>query len=66
MFSFTLFFTLALILHLLDSNHNAYYKQMSDDRAKAVLGSSEPLVLKCQQEIRCIQVTDSGHCDSVG
>lgn len=60
-------FTLALILHLLDSNHNDYYKQMCDDGAKTVLVSSEPLmVLKCLQEIKCIQVTDSDHCDSVG
>lgn len=59
-------FTLALILHLLDSNHNDCYEQMCGDRAEVVLRSSEPLVLQCQQEARCIGVTDSGHCDGVG
>jgi len=35
--------------------------------AKTSLVSSEPLmVLKCLQELKCIQVTDSDHCDSVG
>lgn len=61
------FFTLALILHLLNFSHSDYYKQMCDDGAKIVLVSSEPLmVLKCLQEVKCIQVTDSDHCDSVG
>lgn len=64
--SFTLAL-IALILHLLDFSHSDYYKQMCDDGAKIVLVSSDPLmVLKCLQEVKCIQVTDSDHCDSVG